>query len=77
MIVKHHCVYNNSFHTLQISNFNIHELLMHFIIELSEIFNLSIKSNIRFLTKVSKLPILFTADMVLALLRKGNLRIRR
>ena len=58
MIVKHHCVYNSLFHILQISNFNIHELLMHFIIELSEIFNLSIKPNMRFLTKISKLSIL-------------------
>ena len=67
MIVKHHCVYtsNNPFHILQISNFNIHELLMHFMIELLEIFNLSIKPNIRFLTKISKLSILFTAYMVL------------
>ena len=40
MIVKHHCVYHNSFHILQISNFNIHELLMHFITELSEISNI-------------------------------------
>ena len=50
---------------------------MHFIIELSEIFNLSIKPNICFLTKISKQSILFTAYMVLALLRKGNLRMRR
>ena len=33
MIYKHQCVYNNSFHILQISNFIIHELLMHCIIE--------------------------------------------
>ena len=44
MIVKRHYVYKNSFHVLQISNFNIQELLMHFIIELSEIFSLSMKS---------------------------------
>ena len=63
MIVKHYGVYNNSYHIglLQIANFNIHESLMHFLIELSEIFNLSIKPNIRFLTKISKLSILFTA----------------
>ena len=53
MLVKHHCVYNNSFHILQISHFNIHELLIHFIIELSEIFNLSLKPNMRFLSKIS------------------------
>ena len=58
MIVKHHCVYTSLFHILQISNFKIHELLMHFIIELSEIFNLSIKPNMRFLTEISKLSIL-------------------
>ena len=38
MIVKHRCVYNNLFHILQISNLNIHDALMHQIIELSEIF---------------------------------------
>ena len=61
MIVKHLCVDNTLFHILQILNFNIHELLMHFIIELSEIVYLSIKPNIRFLTKISKMSILFTA----------------
>ena len=40
---------------------------MHFIIELSEILNFSIKLNIRFLIKLSKLSILFTAYMVLEL----------
>ena len=50
---------------------------MHFTIELSIIFNLSIKPKIRFLTKISKLSILVTAYMVLALLQKGNLKMRR
>ena len=59
---------NNSFHLLQISNLNIHELLIHFITALSKIFNLSIKPNIRFITKNFKLSILFTAYMLLALL---------
>ena len=59
-------IHNNPFYILQISNFNIPELLMHFIFELSEILNPSIKLNIliRFLTKISKLSILFTAYMI-------------
>ena len=44
----------------------MHELLLHFIIEFSEIFNYSIKPKLyASSTKVSKLPILFTAHMVL------------
>ena len=45
---------------------------MHFTIELSEIFNLSIKLKIRFLTKISKLSTLVRAYMVLTLHQKGN-----
>ena len=57
------------------SNFNIQELLIHFIIVLSLLFNHSIKPNMRFLTKTSKLglSILLTTYIVLALLRVGNI----
>ena len=73
------CYYinNNSFHGLQISNLNTKELLMHFIIVFSQLFNRSVKPNIRFLIKTSKLSIIFIAYLVLALLRGGNFRIRR
>ena len=68
---------NNSFHGLQISNLNTQELLMHFIIVFSQLFNRSVKPNIRFLIKTSKLSILLIAYMVLALLRGGNFSMRR
>ena len=42
----------------KISNLNIQELLIHFIIVLALLFNCSIKPNMRFLTKTSKLSIL-------------------
>ena len=53
---------------LQISNLNIQELLIHFSIVLSLLFNRPIKPNIRFLTITSKLLILLTTYIVLALL---------
>ena len=59
------------------SNLNIQELLIHFIIVLSLLFNRSIKLNMRFLTKNSKLSILLTTYIVLVLLRDGNFNIRR
>ena len=64
------CYYinNNSFHGLQILNLNTQELLMNFIIVFLQLFNCSVKPNIRFLIKTSKLSILFIAYMVLALL---------
>ena len=50
---------------------------MHNIIVFSQLFNRSVKPNIRFLIKTSKLSILLIADMVLSLLRGGNFSIRR
>ena len=70
-------MYSKSFHGLQISNVNIQELVTHFIIVLSLLFNRSIKLNSRFLTKTSKLSILLTTYIVLALLRYGNFSIQR
>ena len=51
------CYYRNniSFNGLQISNLNTQELLMHFIIVFSQLFNCSVKPIIRFLIKTSKL----------------------
>ena len=59
------------------SNLNIQELLIHFIVVLSLLFNCAIKPNMRFLTKTSKLSILLTTYIVLALLRDGNFSMRR
>ena len=64
---------NNSFHGLQISNLNTQELLMHFIIVFSQLPNRSVKQNIRFIIKTSKLSILLTAYIVLALLCGGRI----
>ena len=61
---------------LLLSNLNIQELLIHFIIVLSLLFNRSIKPNMRFLTKTSKLSILLTTYIVLALLRDSNFNIQ-
>ena len=55
MAIKCYYINNNSFHGLQISNLNTQELLMHFIIVFSQLFNRSVKPNIRFLIKTSKL----------------------
>ena len=77
MAINCYYINNNSFHGLQISNLNTQELLMHFIIVFSQLFNCSVKPNIRFLIKTSKLSILLIAYMVLALLRDGNFSIRR
>ena len=48
---------------------------MHFKIVFSHLFNRSVKPNIRFPIKTSKLSILLIAYMVLALLRGGNFSI--
>ena len=77
MTKNYSCINSKSFHGLQMSNLNIQELLIHFIIVLSLLFNRSIKPNMRFLTKTSKLSILLTTYIVLALLRDGNFNIRR
>ena len=77
MAINCYYINNNSFHGLQISNLNTRELLMHFIVVFSQLFNRSVKPNIRFLIKTSKLSILFIAYMVLALLRGGNFSMRR
>ena len=77
MAINCYYIENNSFHGLQISNLNTQELLMHFIIVFSQLFNRSVKPNIRFLIRTSKLAILLTAYMVLALLRGDNFSIRR
>ena len=69
--------FNNSCHGVQISNLNTHELLMHFIIVFSQVINRSVKPNIRFLIETSKLSILLTAYMVLALFRGGNFSIQQ
>ena len=61
------CINSKSFHGLQMSNLNIQELLIYFIIVLSLLFNRSLKPNMRFLTKTSKLSILLTTYIVLAL----------
>ena len=73
MAINCYYINNNSF-GLQISNLKTQELLMHFIIVISQLFNRSVKPNIRFLIKTSKLSILFIACMVLALLRGGQLQ---
>ena len=77
MAINCYNINNKSFHGLQISNLNTQELLMHFITIFSQLFNRSVKPNIRFLIKTSKLSILLIAYMVLALLRCGNFSIRR
>ena len=77
MTKNYYCINSKSFHGLQMSNLNIQELLIHFIIVLSLLFNRSIKPNMCFLTKTSKLSILLTTYIVLALLRDGNFNIRR
>ena len=77
MAINCYYINNNSFHGLLISNRNTQEPLMHFIIVFSQLFNHSVKPNIRFLIKTSKLSILLMAYMVLALLRGGNFSIRR
>ena len=77
MAINSYYINNNSFHGLQISNLNTQELLMHFIIVFSQLFNRSVKPNSRFLIKTSKLSILLIAYMALALLRGGNFSIRR
>ena len=61
MAINCYYINNNSFHGLQISNLNTQELLMHFIIVFSQLFNRSVKPNIRFLIKTSKLSILFNS----------------
>ena len=59
------------------SNLNIQELVIHIIIVLSLLSNRSLKPNMRFLTKTSKLSILLTTCFVLALLRDGIFSIER
>ena len=49
MSINCYYINNNSFHGLQISNLNTQELLMHFIVVFSQLFNRSVKPNIRFL----------------------------
>ena len=70
-------MYSKSFHGLQMSNLNIQELVIYFIILLSLLFNRSTKPNISFITKTYKLSILLTAHIVFALLRDGNFSIQR
>ena len=65
MAINCNYIHNNSFHGLQISNFNTHELLMHFIFVFSQLFNRSVKPNIPFLSKTSKLSKLLIAYTVL------------
>ena len=77
MSIKCYYVNNNSFHGVQISNLNTQVLFMHFVIIFSQLFNSSVKPNIRFLIKTPKLSILLTAYMVLALFRGGNFSMRR
>ena len=77
MAINCYYINNNSFYGLQISNLNTQELLMHFITVFSQLCNHSVKSNIRFLIKTSKLSILLIAYMVLALLRCDNFSIRQ
>ena len=77
MTKNYYSINSKLFHGLQMSNLNIHELLIHVIIVLSLLFNRSIKPNMRFLTKTSKLSILLTTYIVLPLLRNGNFNIRR
>ena len=77
MAINCYYINNNSFHGLQISDLNIQEFLMHFIIVFSLLFNRSVKPNIRFLIETSKLSILLIAYMVLALFCGGNFSIRR
>ena len=77
MAINCYYISNNLFHGLQMSNLNTQELLMHFIIVFSQLFNRSVKPNIHFLIKTSKLSILLIVYMVLALLCGGNFSIRR
>ena len=58
MAINCYYINNNSFHELQISNLNTQELLMHVIIVFSQLFNRSVKPNISFPFKISKLSIL-------------------
>ena len=64
MAINCYYINNNSFNGLQISNLNTQELLIHFIIVFSQLFSRSVKPNIRFLIKTSKLSILLIACMV-------------
>ena len=45
MAINCYYINNNSFHGLQTSNLNTQELLMHFIIVFSQLFNRSVKPN--------------------------------
>ena len=76
MAINCYYIKNNSFHGIQISNLNTQELLMHFMIVFSQLFNRSVKPIIRFLIETSKLSILL-AYMVFALLCGGSFSIRR
>ena len=58
MAINCYYINNKSFHGLLISNLKTQELLMHFIIVFSQLFNCSVKPNRRFLIKTSKLSIL-------------------
>ena len=48
MAINCYYINNNSSHGLQILNLNTQELLMHFIIVFSQLFNRSVKPNIHF-----------------------------
>ena len=58
MAINCYYINNSSFHGLQISNLNTQELLMHYIIVFSQLFNRTVESKISFLIKTSKLSIL-------------------
>ena len=64
MAINCYYINNNSFHGLQISNFNTQELLMHFIIVFLQLLNRSVKLNTHFLIKTSKLSIILIVYMV-------------
>ena len=70
MAINCYNINNSSFRGLSTK-----ELLMHFIIVFTQLFNRFVTLNIRFLVKTSKLSVLLIAYMVLALLRCGNFSI--
>ena len=78
MAINCYYINDNSFHGFQISNLNQYPGVINaFYNSILQLFNRTVKKNIRFLIKTSKLSILLIAHMVLALLRGGNFSIRR
>ena len=64
-------LYNSLIHGFHMSNFVSHELSVQLIIEFLLTYNRLVKPTTRFLTKISKLSMCLTANIVLALLLGG------